>query len=365
MTVVKFEVRTQSRNYPVIVGENILERIGEFLSEETKRVFVITDEVISKYYLDSLIQGFESSSIKAIVKILHSGEALKTLDSVKILYNFMTENLASRSDTIVALGGGVIGDMAGFVASTFKRGLGFVQVPTTLLAQVDSAIGGKTGVNLDVGKNLVGTFYQPHAVIIDVCTLDSLPSSEFASGLAEVIKYGVTMDQELFQILIDNKNEIILKNPKIISKIVERALRNKAQIVEVDEREERGKREILNFGHTIGHAIEIFSNHSVLHGQAVAMGMVGEARLAVRMGLLDNSVLESLISVLSLFGLPTDIPDEIDVKQLNAIMQQDKKVRDGRLTIPMLVGLGKTRMKVVDSVNNLNLIRSNGEDIQC
>ena len=284
---------------------------------------------------------------------------------MKSLYNFLSESLASRSDTIVALGGGVIGDIVGFVASTFKRGLNLVQIPTTLLAQVDSAIGGKTGVNLDEGKNLVGTFYQPHVVIADVSTLSSLPLGDFVSGLAEVIKYGFIMDEKLFRILIDRKEEIVRRDPEVISKIVERSLRNKARIVELDEREERGKREILNFGHTIGHAIETCSHYSVLHGQAVAIGMVEEARIAVRMGLLDKSVLESLILTLSMFGLPTEIPEGMDVIQLNSIMQQDKKVRHGRLTIPMLVGLGKTEMKIVDSDSNLNLIRRNGVDSKC
>ncbi|MBY8996989.1 MAG: 3-dehydroquinate synthase [Candidatus Thorarchaeota archaeon] len=365
MKFTRFEVNTNSRKYPVIVGHDILNSVGEFLDSSTTRVFVISDDMIPELYLDSLIQGLEASGIETTTKLLKAGESLKTLETVKSLYDFLGENLASRSDTIVALGGGVIGDTAGFVASTFKRGLNLVQVPTTLLAQVDSAIGGKTGVNLEVGKNLVGTFYQPHAVIVDVSTLSSLPSSDFVSGLAEVIKYGFIMDKKLFQILIDNKVEVVRRDPDVISKIVERALRNKARIVEADEREERGKREILNFGHTVGHAIETYSNHSILHGQAVAIGMVEEARITVRMGLLENSVLESLIFILSLFGLPTEIPNGMDVTQLNSIMLQDKKVRHGRLMIPMLVDLGKTEMKMIDLDNNLNLIRRNGVESKC
>lgn len=361
----RFEVRTQSREYPIFVGFDLLNNVGEFLDRSTERVFVISDDMIPELHLNSLTQGLEASGIETTTKLIKAGESLKNLETVRNLYNFLAENLASRSDTIVALGGGVIGDIAGFVASTFKRGLSLVQIPTTLLAQVDSAVGGKTGVNLDEGKNLVGTFYQPHVVIVDVSTINSLPSSDFVAGLAEVIKYGVIMDQELFQMLIDGKDEILGRNPDAISKVVERSLRNKARIIEVDEREERGRREILNFGHTIGHALETTSNHSILHGKAVAIGMVEEARIAVRMGLLDNSVLESLRFVLSLYGLPTEIPDGLDIIQLNKIMRQDKKVRHGQLTIPILVGLGKTEMKIVDTDSNLNLIKRNGVESKC
>ncbi|MFW9811890.1 MAG: 3-dehydroquinate synthase [Candidatus Thorarchaeota archaeon] len=349
----KFEVVTESRKYPVIVGLNLLIRIGEMLEERLERVFIICDDEVSNLYLASLIEGLERSGIDAITKIIPSGESSKTLTSVEILYNFLTDNTATRSDTIIALGGGVVGDIAGFVASTFKRGMRLIQLPTTLLAQTDSAIGGKTGLNLKDGKNLVGTFYQPHAVIIDIETLSSLPITDFIGGLAEVIKYAFTMDPELFEILIEKEKEILQREPEVISVIVERALRNKAKVVEVDEREEQGRREILNFGHTVGHAIEVCTNHSILHGQAVAIGMVEEAKLAVGRGLLVKSVLESLIHILTLFGLPTELPNNVDFNQLQRIMKQDKKVRDGQLTIPMLVGLGKTKM-IVNTVDILN-----------
>ena len=365
MTISSFEVNTDSRVYPVFVGQELIDRIGELFTSSIGRAFIVTDEVISKIHLDSLIRGLESSEIETVVKVLEIGESIKTLDTVMVLYDFLAKNQASRSDTIIALGGGVIGDIAGFVASTFKRGMNLVHVPTSLLAQVDSAIGGKTGVNLREGKNLVGTFYQPHAVIVDVCTLDSLPLSDFATGLAEVIKYGVIMDKELFQFLIDNKKQIVDRDLSVISTIVERALRNKAQIIEVDEREEKGKREVLNFGHTIGHGIEICSNHTILHGQAVAIGMVEEARIAVRMGLLEKTVLESLVSILSMFGLPTKIPEGIDAEQLGEVVKQDKKMRNGLLTIPVLVGLGETQIMAVDPESSLNVNMKNGEDNPC
>jgi 3-dehydroquinate synthase len=356
----RFTVNAPSRIYPVIIGQNILKGIGELLDESTSRVFVITDDVISELYLENLLSGLKVSNIETITYVLDAGETSKTLSTAETLYNFLLENHASRSDTILALGGGVIGDVAGFVASTFKRGLRLVHVPTTLLAQVDSTLGGKTGVNLSHGKNLVGTFYQPHAVIVDVLTLNSLSFGEFSAGLAEVIKYGVAMDKELFQILIDRKNEILRRDPDTISDIIERSLGNKTRVVEEDETEERGRREVLNFGHTVGHAIETCSNHSITHGQAVAIGMVEEARIAVRGGHLGKPTLESLIMVLTMFGLPTEIPSGLNIQRLNSTMQQDKKVRNGQLTIPMLVGLGETEMMVV---SNLDLIENKGDDI--
>ncbi len=351
---VSFEVKTQTRRYPVYVGQDLLGEVGRHIGDITDRAFVITDEIVSKIHLDPLLNGFNDSSIEAITKILPAGESIKTLETTGVLYEFLSENLASRSDTVLALGGGVIGDLAGFVASTYKRGTCLIQVPTTLLAQVDSALGGKTAVNLPDGKNLVGTFYQPHALIADVSTLMTLSAKEFTAGLSEVIKYGVIMDPELLDILVKSKDEILSRSPDTVALIVERCLRNKARVVEQDEREEGRRREILNFGHTIGHAIEICSDHNVLHGQAVAMGMVEEARLAERMGLLESQSSEQLVSILSMFGLPTEIPSSMDVTELDEVMRQDKKVRHGQLILPVLVELGRTEIKAVESVYNLS-----------
>lgn len=359
---VRFEVKTRSRTYPVTIGQNILNSISEYLKKPTGRIFVITDDVVSNLYLQELLQGLPSSELETVVFELEHGEESKTLTSASKLYDFLVENFATRSDTILAFGGGVVGDVAGFVASSFKRGMRLVHVPTTLLAQVDSTVGGKTGINLAAGKNLVGTFYQPHEVVIDVCILRSLSESEFAAGIAEVIKYGVIMDYQLLQFLMNETVKILERDPGTVATLVAKALENKKTIIELDETEDRGKREVLNFGHTIGHAIETCSNHSILHGQAVAIGMVEEARLAVERGLLERAALESLIQVLCRFGLPTVIPREIDVEKINEVVRQDKKVRSGQLIIPVLIGLGKTEIMVV---RDLNLISNNGEDIQC
>ena len=202
MNTTHFEIKTKSKIYQVYIGESLLTNIVDFLDDKPKRVFVITDETVAKLYLETLTQSLKENGVETISQILADGESTKTLDTVFNLYNFLLENEASRSDMIIAFGGGVIGDITGFVASTFKRGIKFLQIPTTLLAQVDSAVGGKTGVNLNGGKNLVGTFYQPSAVIVDVTVLKTLSETDFIAGLAEVIKYGVIMDSELLQILI-------------------------------------------------------------------------------------------------------------------------------------------------------------------
>ncbi|MFW9966659.1 MAG: 3-dehydroquinate synthase [Candidatus Thorarchaeota archaeon] len=353
MMLVSFVVKTSNRDYPVCVGENILHSIGESFSETADRVFVVTDKEVARIYLESLASSLSKSGIEAIRKVLPAGEDVKSLSSAEEMYNFLLENKASRSDIILALGGGVIGDLVGFVASTYKRGMRFIQAPTTLLSQVDSALGGKTGVNLPNGKNLVGTFYQPIAVVADVSLLKTLPKDDFASGLAEVIKYGAIMDKELLRLLTDNKDAILRREPVILSRIVERCLRNKARIVEEDEREEERKREVLNYGHTIGHAIETCSRHKVPHGHAVAIGMVEEARFAVREGLLDNQSLQSLISLLSLFELPTSIPTDVDLEEFEHVIRQDKKVRQGQLLLPVLIELGNAELKEVDTPQTL------------
>lgn len=365
MNTTHFEIKTKSKIYQVYIGESLLTNIVDFLDDKPKRVFVITDETVAKLYLETLTQSLKESGVETISEILADGESTKTLDTVFNLYNFLLENEASRSDMIIAFGGGVIGDITGFVASTFKRGLNFLQIPTTLLAQVDSAIGGKTGVNLNGGKNLVGTFYQPSAVIVDVTVLKTLSETDFITGLAEVIKYGVIMDSELLQILIEERNEIVNRESEAIIKIVERSLKNKARIVSLDEREEYGIREILNFGHTIGHAIESSSSYDIVHGQAVAIGMVEEARFSVDMDLLDIQSFETIVSILESYHLPTSIPDDMKFQQLREIVKHDKKIREGVLRIPILVELGKVEMKSIELSSGQDVITSMERNARC
>jgi 3-dehydroquinate synthase len=348
-----FEVRTKSRWYNVHVGVHLLKEIGAYIAHLAERVFVVTDDVLSHLYLRTLLDSLEENHVESITEILPAGESSKTLENAKALYNHLATHFASRSDAVLALGGGVIGDIAGFVAATFKRGMVLVQVPTTLLAQVDSAVGGKTAVNMHNGKNLVGTFYQPHEVIADVSTLRTLTDDAFTAGLAEVIKYGAIMDSGFLKVLKDNRNTILEREPVILTTIIESCLRHKASIVENDEREEKRGREILNFGHTIGHAIETCSGHQILHGFAVSIGMAEEARFAVKRGLLDDQSLEVLISILSMFGLPTEIPTNLDPEDLNVVIKQDKKMRGGRLLLPMLTSIGKIELTAVPMPHNL------------
>ena len=342
-----FEVRTKSRCYPVYIGEEIMSQMGSHLDGLVERVYIITDDILSNLYLKPILNSLEHIHVECIVKILPTGESTKTLDTAVTLYEHLAMHLASRSDVIIALGGGVIGDLAGFVASTFKRGMSLVQVPTTLLAQVDSCIGGKTAVNLPFGKNLVGAFYQPNAVIIDVSSLRTLSNDAYIAGLAEVIKYGAIMDSGLLDILRNNRDAILARESSILTTIIERCLRLKAGVVENDEREEKGGRMILNFGHTIGHAIETCSGHRILHGFAVSIGMVEEARYAIKRGILDDQSLESLTSILSMFGLPTEVPTYMNAENLNAVICQDKKVRSGWLMLPLLSRLGKIELTTV------------------
>lgn len=345
-----FEVTTRTRRYPVYVGRNILIQTASCLSQSPDRVFVITDNNVSELYLAPLLHSFEALSIDPTALTLAAGEESKTLDTAALLVNSLLESGVSRSDAVLALGGGVVGDVAGFVASLVKRGIQLAQVPTSLLAQVDSALGGKTAVNHSLGKNLIGTFYQPHLVVADVQTLRTLPSSDFSDGLAEVVKYAAIMDSQLMAFLLENKKNVLRRNPEILETIVKRCLQLKAHIVEQDETEEGRIRQVLNFGHTVGHALETCSEHELSHGQAVSIGMVEEACYAIRMGHLNHESLESLMSVLTAFGLPTEVPSNIDKRELNSVMKHDKKVRQGHLVIPVLVELGRTELRVIDSI---------------
>jgi len=306
--------------------------------------------MISKLYLAPLLRSFETLSIEATALTLTAGEESKTLDTATLLINALLESKVSKSDIVFALGGGVIGDITGFVASLVKRGIRLAQVPTSLLAQVDSALGGKTAVNHSLGKNLIGTFYQPHLIVADIQTLRTLSGSDFSDGLAEVVKYAAILDSQLMTFLQENKEKVLRRDPETLETIVKWCLRLKAYIVERDETEESRIRQVLNFGHTVGHAIETCSKHKVSHGQAVSIGMVEEACYAIRMGHLNHESLEPLISVLTAFGLPTEIPSNIDKRELNSVMKHDKKIQRGHLVIPVLVELGRTELRVIDSI---------------
>jgi len=345
------DVKTELKEYPVYIGSNIAtscEDAMKFLHLNTARAIVITNPLVGTLYLQPVEDILKKYKINPIHIIVPDGEKYKTLDQVCQVYDFLLENEVSRNEPIIALGGGVIGDLAGFVASTYKRGCLLIQIPTTLLAQVDAAIGGKTGIDHKLGKNMVGTFYQPDSVIADVAVLRTLSEKEFRNSLAEVVKYGIIKDQKLFSLLEKEREKIFDRDTYILGEIVSRCVQIKSKIVEEDEREEKGIREMLNFGHTIGHIIETLTDYSqYTHGEAVAIGMVEETKRAVRSGQLAEKDLESITGLISSYGLPVTLPGNIGLDDIKRALRQDKKIRHGKIRLPIPVGIGKTVLKEV------------------
>jgi 3-dehydroquinate synthase len=285
------------------------------------------------------------------ILVVDAGEQSKSSDVAAELWEQMLDQGADRKSVVVALGGGVVGDLAGFVAATFGRGLRFVQIPTTLLAQVDSSVGGKVGINLPGGKNMVGAFWQPRGVTIDVDVLETLPDREYSAGLAEVAKYGVIQDTEFFAYLETNVAAVNDREPGVLTHIVERCCRLKADVVEQDEREETGSRSILNYGHTFCHAFEAATDYEeLLHGEGVAIGMMCAARLAERLGRVDAAFVERQRVLLDAFHLPLEVP-EVDHDQLIELMYRDKKVERGKLRFVL-----PTRMGHVELVRDVNTV---------
>ncbi|MHA1771579.1 MAG: 3-dehydroquinate synthase [Candidatus Thorarchaeota archaeon] len=329
------------------VGRDLLSDPETFRSALQGQVFVITEDNVAQHHLDRLLGGIESLDLKIRTITIRGGEEHKSLETIASLYSVLSKSRATRSDTVVAFGGGVIGDMAGFVASTFKRGMNFVQVPTTLLAQVDAAVGGKTGFNLPEGKNLVGTFYQPQKIICDTSTLETLAEKVYKSGLAEVVKYGLIMDTKIIDILRASRKEILERDHFILIDLITRCYKCKNQIISVDEREELGLRELLNYGHTIGHALEAASRFDLTHGEAVSLGMFLETKCAVEEGMVSPDILDMVVSILSSLGLPTDLPPTLHIEEIRPFILQDKKMRGGTLRAPLLVGLGKAKVREV------------------
>jgi 3-dehydroquinate synthase len=301
---------------------------------------IITDANVDDIYTEPVADSLVEAGAEVDILSVEAGEQSKAPEVAAELWEQMLDQGADRKSVVVALGGGVVGDLAGFVAATFARGLRFVQVPTTLLAQVDSSVGGKVGVNLPGGKNMVGAFWQPRGVVIDVDVLDTLPQREYRAGLAEVVKYGVIQDAEFFAFLEANVEPINSRDHAVLTRIIERCCRLKADVVEQDEREESGLRAILNYGHTFGHAFEAATGYEqLLHGEGVAMGMMCAARLAQRIGRVDAAFVERQRALLEAFGLPLTVP-EVAPDELIELMYRDKKVDRGKLrfVLPSRIG---------------------------
>lgn len=326
-------------SYPIYIGENLLKEdhlIREHLSSD--RALIVTNETVSKIYLAALKKALEGITLD--VCILPDGEEHKNLQSFKQIIDALASNQHHRDTTVIALGGGVVGDMTGFAAASYHRGVAFIQIPTTLLAQVDSSIGGKTGINHPMGKNLIGAFHQPKAVFIDIETLHTLPDREFKAGLAEIIKAALIKNADFFAWLVDNIDALMARNQEALSIAIQRACSIKANIVAEDEKE-MGVRALLNFGHTFGHAIENALNYGVwLHGEAVAMGMVMACELSVRVSWLDKNSAEQVTELLEKIGLPTELPPKIKAQELETLLGSDKKILQNKMRFVLLKGIG-------------------------
>jgi len=314
----------------------ISESIDKYLVDYGSKILIITDDNLFAIYKEKIFELFPG----ALIKILQAGENSKSRKNKEIVENFLFENKFPRSGIIVAFGGGVVGDLAGFVASTYKRGVSFIQIPTSLLAMVDSSVGGKTAINTNYGKNLIGTFWQPKSVYIGIKFLDTLNNKEFLNGLCEVIKIALILDRQFYFFLLNNSQKILEKNREILLEIIHKAVELKANVVQKDEME-TGERQILNFGHTIGHAIELASNYTVKHGMAVALGMVTEASLAFVEGHLSRADFDGVRTILNKFGLLSSFVwgEEILIEN----MKNDKKNTDLKINFVILQAIGKIK----------------------
>jgi len=325
-----------------MIREGLLADIGADLKKKNiaKRYAIIADDHVATLFGGTLLDSLASAGLDCELITFARGEASKHLRTIADLASQLAQKGVDRKDALIALGGGVTGDMTGFLAASYMRGISFIQVPTSLLAQVDSSVGGKTGVDIPEGKNLVGAFYQPRCVYIDPLVLKNLPVGEMLNGLAEVIKYGVIWDGEFFKYLADNRQKILDLDLLIMEEVISKCCSIKAEVVAADERESDLRR-ILNYGHTIGHAVEAASGYNLDHGLAVAIGMVAVNGLAVGKGLIQAAVAEQVRELLVDFGLPVEIPSEYDRQQIKAYLQTDKKTVGGRPFFVLPVGIGK------------------------
>ncbi len=329
-------------SYDIVIGRGTLGGAGALVRDRlaAKHAVVIADANVRQRHGEVVSQSLAASGLRSDLIEVPAGEASKSVAQAERLWNELLTLKADRKSVVVAVGGGVIGDLAGFVAATFARGLAFVQIPTTLLAQVDSSVGGKVGVNLPQVKNIVGAFWQPAGVLIDLDTLATLPEREYRSGLAEVVKYGVILDADFFTWLEAHVAELNARDPAALEHVVARSCRLKADVVERDERELTGLRAVLNYGHTFCHAIETVSGYGThLHGEAVAIGMVCASRLAERLGRIDAKLTGRQIGLLSALGLPTVI-ENLDHNELLGAMYRDKKTEHGQLRFVLPSRLG-------------------------
>ena len=345
---------SEDKSYDIVVGEDSISRIPGEMKEAVlaHKYAIVTDSNVETLYGRKLLHEFERAGLDAHLIAFPAGESHKNRETKAWIEDRMLENKFGRDSAVVALGGGVAGDIAGYVASTYTRGLPYIQVPTTLVACVDSSIGGKTAVDTPHGKNLIGAFHQPWRVYIDVDTLLTLNQKEIREGLAEVIKYGVIKDADLFSFLERNMDSIFSYDKGALTHIIKRGCEIKGEVVELDERESN-LRKILNFGHTIGHAVENLSEYKITHGEAISIGMAAEGKLAVRMGIWKEKELGKLNGLLVAAGLPTLMPGNMKIRDIIEAMKLDKKSRGGRIEMVLPETLG--RMAEIDGGHGIKI----------
>lgn len=339
-------VNLAERSYDIEIGSGNIEHAGRFLGRrgEVSHAVVITDENVQQPHAIRVAESLAEESIEVDVVAVEPGEPTKSVDMAAGLWQGMLELGADRKTVVVACGGGVVGDLAGFIAATYARGIRLFQVPTSLLAQVDSSVGGKVGVNLPEAKNMVGAFLQPRGVLIDTATLETLPAREYRAGLGEVVKYGVILDAELFEYLEAHAAGLLGRDHDVLVHVIARCCRLKADVVEKDEREESGLRAVLNYGHTFAHPLEALAGYGeILHGEAVSIGMLCASRLAERLGRVDARFTRRQRELLETLGLPVEMPD-LDRDQILATMTHDKKVQHGHLRFVLPTRMGHVEL---------------------
>ena len=339
-----------ARGYDIEIGSGTITDAGQFLAARAKvsHAIIVTDENVQEPHAIRVAESLTARKIEVAIIAVQPGEASKSIEMAAGLWDGMLELNADRKTVVLAVGGGVVGDLAGFIAATYARGLRFLQIPTTLLAQVDSSVGGKVGINLAAAKNMVGAFLQPLGVLIDTATLDTLPEREYRSGLGEVVKYGAIFDAEFFDYLEAHAAELAQRDADVLAHTIARCCRLKADVVQLDEREQSGHRAVLNYGHTFAHALETLTGYgTLLHGEAVSIGMNCAARLAEQVGRVDAAFTQRQRKLLEALGLPVLLP-KLDREKIVAAMMHDKKVEHGRLRVVLPSQMGHAEL--VDDV---------------
>lgn len=353
------QVGLGERSYSIFVGKGLLEDLGGYTARllSSERATVVTNPTVAKLYLDGTLESLRRAGFRARSIEIPDGEEHKNLETLASIYDRLLEDGVDRGTVIVALGGGVVGDVTGFAAATVLRGVPYVQIPTTLLAQVDSSVGGKTAINHARGKNLIGAFHQPRLVLCDIETLASLPQREFLAGMAEVIKYGIILDAELYSLVEKELDDILARDGDLLAQVVTRSCELKAMVVSRDEKES-DYRAVLNFGHTLAHAVEnLTSYRTFLHGEAVSIGMVAAARISQARGHCGPEVVDRIEALLNRAGLPTLIPDALSPEALGRAIELDKKARDGKVKFVRVDEIGRAGFDEMPSASIADLAR--------